>query len=81
VLRPALAALEHAALRDPAVEREDSASTGRGPHRVTPFRVAPLYPRPPVSVAALRAAGQQNVSHNHSFLHDNHSFLPVDDGA
>jgi hypothetical protein len=81
VLRPAFAALEHPALRDPAVEREDSAPAGRGPHRVTPFRVAPLYPGSPVSIAALRAARQQNVSHNHSFLHDNHSFLPLDDGA
>jgi hypothetical protein len=81
-VRPAFAALEHPALGDPAVERPDSAAAGRGSHRVTPFRVAPLRPGTPVAIAALRTARYQNITHNHhSFLHDTHSFLSYDDGA
>ncbi|HEV2967573.1 MAG TPA: hypothetical protein VG009_05670 [Candidatus Dormibacteraeota bacterium] len=81
-MRPALAALEHPALGDPAVERPDAAPAGRGSHRVTPLRVPPLRPGAPVAIAALRATRYQNFAHNHhSFLHDTHSFLSIDDGA
>jgi hypothetical protein len=72
LVRPVFAALEHAALGDPAIEGPDSASPGYGPYRVTPFGVPPLRRGTPVAVAALRAARQQNITHNHhSFLHDN----------
>jgi hypothetical protein len=82
LVRPAFAALEHAALGDPAVERPDSAPAGRGSHGVAPFRIPPLRPGAPVAVAALRAARYQNFAHkHHSILHDTHSFLAIDDEA
>jgi hypothetical protein len=76
VLRPAFAALEHAALRDPPVEWIDSAPAGRRPLGVTPFRISTLHPVTPVAVAAFGPARQQKFAHNHhSFLQDRHSFL------
>jgi hypothetical protein len=74
-LRPAFAALEHAALGDPPVEWKDAAAASGRAHRVAPFRVPPFHPGTPVSVAAFGAARQHQFAHNHhSFLHDYHSF-------